>query len=80
MDINNIDIQANLDMTDHCTTDLSMMDDMLGSSPMYIKYVSYVYDRFCIGWTNFPSTIESAISKFTCTWFAHLVNWVKIFV
>ena len=27
---------------------LSMMDDMLGPDPMHIKYVSYVYDRFCI--------------------------------
>ena len=27
---------------------LSMMDDMLGPSPMHIKYVSYVYNRFCI--------------------------------
>ena len=29
---------------------LSMTDDMLGPSPMHIKYVSYVpvYDRLCI--------------------------------
>ena len=27
---------------------LSMTDNMLGPSPMHIKYVSYVYDRFCI--------------------------------
>ena len=27
---------------------LDMMDDMLGPSPMHIKYSSYVYDRFCI--------------------------------
>ena len=27
---------------------LSMTDDMLGPSPMHIKYVSYVYDGFCI--------------------------------
>ena len=47
---------------------LSMMDDMLGPSPMHIKYmyVSYVYDRFCILRTNFPGPIESVISKFTC--------------
>ena len=25
---------------------LSMMDNMLGPSPMHIKYVSYVYDGF----------------------------------
>ena len=25
-----------------------MMDDMLGPSPMHIKYVSYVYDRLSI--------------------------------
>ena len=31
-------IQVNLDMT----------DDMLGPSPMHIKYSSYVYDGFCI--------------------------------
>ena len=37
-------IQVNLDMTDHCTT-----DDMLGPSPMHIKYVSYVYNM-----TDFP--------------------------
>ena len=36
-------IQVNLDLTDHCT-----MDDMLGPCPMHIKYVSYVYDGFCI--------------------------------
>ena len=27
---------------------LHMTDNMLGPSPMHIKYVSYVYDRFCI--------------------------------
>ena len=27
---------------------LHMTDDMLGPSPMHIKYSSYVYDRFCI--------------------------------
>ena len=27
---------------------LSMTYDMLGPSHMHIKYVSYVYDRFCI--------------------------------
>ena len=27
---------------------LSMTDDMLGPSTMHIKYVSYLYDRFCI--------------------------------
>ena len=27
---------------------LSMTDNMLGPSPMHIKYVSYVYDVFCI--------------------------------
>ena len=27
---------------------LLMTDDMLGPSPMHIKYSSYVYDRFCI--------------------------------
>ena len=27
---------------------LSMTDDMLGPSPMHIKYLSYVYDRFGI--------------------------------
>ena len=27
---------------------LSMTDDMLGPSPMHIKYLPYVYDRFCI--------------------------------
>ena len=43
-----------------------MTDDMLGPSPMHIKYSSYVYDGFCIGQTNFPGPIESVISKFTC--------------
>ena len=43
-----------------------MTDDMLGPSPMHIKYSSYVYDRFCIRRTNFPGPIESVISKFTC--------------
>ena len=27
---------------------LHMTDDMLGPSPMHIKYSSYVYDRFCL--------------------------------
>ena len=27
---------------------LHMTDDMLGPSPIHIKYSSYVYDRFCI--------------------------------
>ena len=27
---------------------LHITDDMLGPSPMHIKYSSYVYDRFCI--------------------------------
>ena len=48
---------------------LHMTDDMLGPSPMHIKYSSYVYDGFCIGRTNFPGPIESVISKITCTWF-----------
>ena len=48
---------------------LHMTDDMLGPSPMHIKYSSYVYDGFCIIWrTNFPGPIESVISKFTCIW------------
>ena len=46
---------------------LHMTDDMLGPSPMHIKYSSYVYDGFCIWRTNFPGTIESVVSKFTCT-------------
>ena len=45
---------------------LSMTDDMLGPSPMHIKYVSYVYGGFCIRRTNFPGPIESVISKFVC--------------
>ena len=44
-----------------------MTDDMLGPSPMHIKYSSYVYDGFCIGRPNFPGPIESVISKFTCS-------------
>ena len=43
-----------------------MTDDMLGPSPVHIKYSSYVCDGFCIWWTNFPGPIESVISKFTC--------------
>ena len=31
---------------------LHMTDYMLGPSPMHIKYLSYVYDGFCIWWTN----------------------------
>ena len=27
---------------------LHMTDDMLGPSPMHIKYLSYVYNGFCI--------------------------------
>ena len=38
----------NLDMTDHYDRFLHMLDDMLGASPMHIKYSSYVYDKFCI--------------------------------
>ena len=38
-------VQASLNKTDHC---LAMTDNMLGPSPMHIKYVSYVYDGFCI--------------------------------
>ena len=45
---------------------LHMTDDMLGPSPMHIKYSSYVYNGFCIWRTNFPGPIESVISKFTC--------------
>ena len=45
---------------------LHMTDDMLGPSPMHIKYSSYVYDGFCIWGTNFPGPIVSVISKFTC--------------
>ena len=32
-----------------------MTDDMLGPFPMHIKYVSYVYDGFCICRTNIPN-------------------------
>ena len=53
---------------------LHMTDDMLGPSLVHIKYSSYVYDGFCIWWTNFPGPIESVISKFTC-----ISNVLKIF-
>ena len=45
-----------------------MTDDLLGPSPIHIKYIysSYVYDGFCIWRTNFPGPIESVLSKFTC--------------
>ena len=39
---------------------LHMTDDMLGPSPMHNKYLSYVYDGFCIWRTNFPGPIESS--------------------
>ena len=45
---------------------LHMTDNRLGPSPMHIKYLSYVYDRFCIWRTTFPGPIVSVISKFTC--------------
>ena len=45
---------------------LHMMDDILGTSALHIKYSSYVYDGFGIWRTNFPGPIESVISKFTC--------------
>ena len=45
---------------------LHMTDNMLGPSPMHIKYLSCVYDGFCIWRTNFPGPIESVISKFIC--------------
>ena len=45
---------------------LHMTDNVLGPSPMHIKYSSYVYDGFCIWRTHFPGPIESVISKFTC--------------
>ena len=45
---------------------LAMTDDMLGPSPMRIKYVSYVYDILCIWRTNFYGSIESVICKFAC--------------
>ena len=52
-------VQVNLDIMDHWYNRfLYMTDDMLGPSPMHIKYLSYVYD--------FPGPIESVISKFTC--------------
>ena len=54
---------------------LHMTDDMLGPSPMHIKYSSYVYDRFCICQTNFPGPIESVISKFTCISCMFYANW-----
>ena len=43
-------LQVNSDMADHCMTDfcIYMTDDMLGPSPMHIKYSSYVYNEFCI--------------------------------
>ena len=47
---------------------LHTTDDMLGPSPMHIKYASYVCNGFCIWLTNFPGPIESVISKFTCTY------------
>ena len=56
---------------------LPMTDDVFGRSPMHIKYVSYVYDRFCIWRTNCPGPIESAISKFACIAF---LWYYRIFV
>ena len=57
-----------------------MTDDMLGPSAMHIKYVSYVYDKFCIWWTNFPGPIESVISKFACITKVTNMFLVKFFV
>ena len=45
---------------------LGMTDNMLGPSPMHIKYVSHVYDRLW-AWNNFPGPIEYVICKFTCS-------------
>ena len=55
---------------------LHMTDDMLGPSPMHIKYSSYVYDGFCTWQTNFPGPIESVISKFTCSAFHQINNTI----
>ena len=43
-------IQGNLDIHEGPLYDgfLHITDDMLGPSPMHIKYLSYVYDGFCI--------------------------------
>ena len=54
---------------------LHMTDDMLGTSPMHIKYSSYVYDGFCIWRTHFPGPIESVISKFTCIYRVCVCHW-----
>ena len=63
-------------MTDHRF--LHMTDDMLGPSPMYVKYSSYVYDGFSHMTDQFfPGPIESVISKFTCTFYSGKSN--KIF-
>ena len=43
-----------------------MTDNMLGPSPIHIKYLSYVYNKFCTRRTNLPGPIESVMSKFTC--------------
>ena len=53
---------------------LHMTDDMLGPSPMHIKYLLYVYDGFCIWRTNFHGPIESVISKFTCSKYQNLAK------
>ena len=50
-----------------------MTDDMLGPSPMHIKYSSYVYNTIYM--TNFPGPIESVISKFTCI-FIFSLGWL----
>ena len=55
-----------------------MTDDVLGPSPMHIKYSSYVYDGFCICRTSFPGPIESVISKFTCIIILTLLSSVVI--
>ena len=39
----------------------------ISNDNIIIKYLSYVYDGFCIWLTHFPGPIESVISKFTYT-------------
>ena len=53
---------------------LTMTDQMLGPSPMHIKYMSYVNDGLCIWRTNFPGLIESVICKFACKSVTNLTN------
>ena len=76
------EVQVNLNMTDHCTTDFCIWQTIClvqvwwnSANQVFVICIRRIK---CIWRTNFPGPIESVISKFTCTSKGDLYQYTQI--